>query len=416
MVAPSRSTMPTDHKDTKNHQLFRAGPAVRRGGAGACPGPGQLIVGPRGCPPATRSLGLLSAKSASKRWNWSSNGSRRARRIAGMVRVRAYARPRLPRRRKCADKSSACSGSTLRAQPAGSRDLQCEASKEPVISWNWANQTNWSRWSHERLDASHHQSGDAVTVRPPKHPWTLKPLRRHPTLVNGMLSGPAGTHGVLGSSSVLGTRESPLLSIAPGKIARSSSMKIFKSPEHNNSSPSSLPHHLVDNDKFTKIYTVSKSLLINAADPMGNCSWTLPYPKTYEMLPELMAENGDWQSFKMIMTDLMFLWRKLQGGNQTELLHLYERASLALFAQRMHSERLEDFSEFFFHHLRFLSEEPNLLFAFAFASRNSYVKQTMLDLVDKNEKFINQWIEDLEQARILAAADTCRRRSLEVVL
>jgi hypothetical protein len=314
-------------------------------------------------------------------------------------------------------RAPACRGSTLRAQPAGSRDLLREASKESVISrvWTWANQTNWSRWSHERVDASHYDSGDAVTVRPPKHPWTLKPLRHQTTMVNGMRSGAAGTHGVLGSSSVLGTRASPLLSIAPGKIAHTSSVIIFKSPAHNNSSPSSSPR-LVDNEKFTKIYTVSKSLLINAADPVGNCSWSLPYPKTYEILPELMAENGDWQSFKMIMTDLMFLWRKLQGGNQTELLHLYERASLALFAQKMHSERLEDFSEFFFHHLRFLSEEPNMLFAFAVASRNSYVKQATLDLVDKNEKFINQRIEDLERARVLAAADTCRRRSLSVVL
>jgi hypothetical protein len=305
-------------------------------------------------------------------------------------------------------RAPACSGSTLRAQPAGSRDRLREASKESVISrsWNWANQTNWSRWSHERVDASHHHSGDAVTVRPPKHPWTLKPLRIHPS---------SCTHGVLGSNSVLGTRASPLLSIAQGKIAHTSSMIIFKSPE--SSVPSSSPPlHLVDNEMFTKIYTVSKSLLINAADPAGNCSWSLPYPKTYEMLPELMAENGDWQSFKMIMTDLMFLWRKLQGGNQTELLLLYERASLALFAQRMHSERLEDFSEFFFHHLRHLSEEPNLLFAFAVASRNSYVKNSMLELVDKHEKFINERIKDLERARILAAADTCLRRSLSVVL
>ncbi len=136
--------------------------------------------------------------------------------------------------------------------------------------------------------------------------------------------------------------------------------------------------------------------------PSWNPAFMCTY-ETYEMLPELMAENGDWQSFKMIMTDLMFLWSKLQGGNETELLHLYERARLALFAQRMHSDRLEDFSEFFFHHLRFLSEEPNLLFTFAFANRNSYVKQTIVDLVDKNEKFINQRIEDLERARILAA-------------
>ncbi len=192
LVAPSRS-MPTDHNDTKNHQLFHGGAVVRHGRAGACPGPGQLIIFIAGCPLATLlSIGLLAATSTSKRWNWSSNGSRRSLRITGMVRVLACARPLLPRRRKCADKSHACSGSTIRAQPARSRGLLREASKELVISWNWANQTNWSRWSHERVDVSHHQSGDAVTARPPKHPWTLK---QHAIDQRGMTSKRFDTAG-----------------------------------------------------------------------------------------------------------------------------------------------------------------------------------------------------------------------------
>ena len=175
--------------------------------------------------------------------------------------------------------------------------------------------------------------------------------------------------------------------------------------------------HFVSTEKFTKIYLVNKSLLINSADPMGNCSWSLPYPKTYEMLPGLMANNSDWESFKMVMTDLMFLWRKLQGGNQSDLLHLYEKASLALFAQGMHSDRLEAFSEFFFHHLRHLMEEPNMLFSSACASRDTYVKETILDLLGKNENFINQQKENLEQARQRAASDNNhRRRSLSVAL
>ena len=59
-----------------------------------------------------------------------------------------------------------------------------------------------------------------------------------------------------------------------------------------------------------KIYTVKKEILTTAADPMGDCSWTLPFPKTYEVLPDLAAKAGDWDVFKSVMTDLLFLWRK----------------------------------------------------------------------------------------------------------
>ena len=119
-----------------------------------------------------------------------------------------------------------------------------------------------------------------------------------------------------------------------------------------------------------------------------SCSWTLPYPKTYEVLPDLLAKAGDWVSFKLIMTDLVFLWRKLQGGNQLALLHLYDEASLAMFAKGLQSQRLDGFRDFFFEHLRHLTEHPNLLFGIASLSRNEYVKKSITDLLEKSEQFI----------------------------
>ena len=190
-------------------------------------------------------------------------------------------------------------------------------------SWNW--QTNWSRWSHERVDASH-QFGDTVRVRPPKHPWTLKPLRRRPRTKGEVSSNATVEQQELTLES---SNSSPVLAaIVPSKIKHSSSMVMLvpRKPEHQQTRKGQTPDkhseasdevledaHFVSTEKFTKIYLVNKSLLINSADPMGNCSWSLPYPKTYEMLPGLMANNSDWESFKMVMTDLMFLWRKLQG-------------------------------------------------------------------------------------------------------
>ena len=315
-------------------------------------------------------------------------------------------------------------GSTLRAP-----DALREASKESGLSrsWNWTTQAHWSRWSHERVDASHQHFGDAVRVRPPKQPWALKPLRRRPKAKGALPNATAAQQEV---SLQSGTLYPLLAAIAPSKMKATHSTVCLvpaqyqqkrhaqASARHSEASEEAQHDaHLVSAAKFTKIYLVNKSLLINSADPMGDGSWILPYPKTYEMLPDMMAENGDWESFKLVMTDLMFLWRKLQGGNQSDLLHLYEKASLALFAQGMHSDRLEAFSEFFFHHLRHLMEEPNMLFSSACASRDTYVKETILDLLGKNENFINQQKENLEQARQRAASDNNhRRRSLSVAL
>ena len=70
------------------------------------------------------------------------------------------------------------------------------------------------------------------------------------------------------------------------------------------------------------------------------------------------------------------------------LLHLYNEASLAMFAKGLQSQQLDGFREFFFEHLRHLTEHPNMLFVIANVSRNEYVKTSITDLVEKSEQFI----------------------------
>ena len=67
---------------------------------------------------------------------------------------------------------------------------------------------------------------------------------------------------------------------------------------------------------FDKVYHVSCLLLVQAADPEGDKSWTLADPRAYESLPEIMTSENDWVRFRIIMTDLMFLWRRLHSGNE----------------------------------------------------------------------------------------------------
>lgn len=265
-----------------------------------------------------------------------------------------------------------------------------EASKEGSLKhcWTWNNHL-WKRWSHERVDGVHQETGKQVYVRPPKQPWTLKPLKcqtdsptsfsrhedRHEDLVK------AGPQSKFPKRSV-------------------SLIQLFPIPDIQQNEANQSGMHVVNDkskDKFLgRIHTINKALLIASADPMGDCSWSLPYPKAYEILPEILASAGDWVSFKLIMTDLVFLWRKLQGGNPISLLCQYEKASLALFARGLHSERLEEFSEFFVDHVRHLSENPNMIWSIAAGSRNDYVKREVSELLAKTERFIEDLSKKLE--------------------
>jgi len=253
----------------------------------------------------------------------------------------------------------------------------------------------WKRWSHERMGTKD-RGGREVLVRPPKMPWMLKPLKHRYV---------GYFHSFQLEKSSATNQEAPsVANLKPGMpLSQRKSMvnmSTFQPPmaklKNKKSDTHGQQQKILDSEMFGLIHTVQKSILIAAADPMGDCSWSLPYPKTYEVLPELLAHAGDWASFKLVMTDLMFLWRKLQGGDQLSLLHLYEQGSLALFAQGVRSERLEAFSDFFFHHLRNLSADPNRLFAVANASRNEYVIAGLNTLLSKHSRFLDETHSSLQ--------------------
>ena len=228
-------------------------------------------------------------------------------------------------------------------------------------------QGGWVRLSHHRIDDYDRpfhrgvlQDGrDVLHVRPPKQPWTLKPLKTRSET-------PAGEKQLAAMKGMKSMKH------LPGIKARSTRTRPAMAYQE------------------WKIYTVKKEILTTAADPMGDCSWTLPFPKTYEVLPDLAAKAGDWDAFKSVMTDLLFLWRKVQGGNPLTLLQIYEEAGLTLFAKGLRSERLEDFRNFFFHHLRHLAANPNLMFGYAAVSQNRYVKQSLNQLLQKAEHFVQE--------------------------
>ena len=274
-----------------------------------------------------------------------------------------------------------------------------EKSSHSMGSWDWSN-INWKRWSHERVGGQHE-----LYVPPRKRPWTLKPVKPKTAESDEQKSTETNIH--TGRAKLLKHSESMLPLIGMRNSNREASKSTFSS-EAGKRSPDGdfLGNHrmrempsLTGKKTSSRIYAISKTMLITAADPAGDYSWSLPYPKTYEVLPNLLADAGDWGSFKMLMTDLLFLWRKLQSGNQVALLQLYEKSSLALFATGLRSERLQAFSDFFFEHLRHL-ENPNQLFILAASSRSEYIKQSLNDLLSKFEHFL----EDLQKLLLQESA------------
>ena len=144
-----------------------------------------------------------------------------------------------------------------------------------------------SRLSHERLDPSLPSAVNGL-VRPPKKPWALPPVK-------SSLSSKRGPQGA-------GKEETKGLNVKRDRA-------VLSGPED-------------------LVYAVSKALLIQQADPEGDSSWGIPNPKSYENLPVMMANAKDWVSFTILMTDLMFLWRKMQCGGLVDLLEAYKDSKL----------------------------------------------------------------------------------------
>jgi len=144
------------------------------------------------------------------------------------------------------------------------------------------------------------------------------------------------------------------------------------------------------------MFRIRKALLIQSADPLGDFSWSLPQPKTYETLAEMLAKAQDWSAFITLMTDFMFLWRKLQCGDQMGLLHLYDLSTVALSDSGLRSERLVAFFDFFCRNFRTLRTKGTVqLFRLASLSRDSYVKGALRNLRLQSERFVQDWHDRL---------------------
>ena len=73
-----------------------------------------------------------------------------------------------------------------------------------------------------------------------------------------------------------------------------------------------------------KIYVAIKQNAISIADPSFDCSWSVPEPNAYIVLPEIIASKHDWRAFELIMCDLRFLWRKLLENGIQSIIDTYE--------------------------------------------------------------------------------------------
>jgi hypothetical protein len=235
--------------------------------------------------------------------------------------------------------------------------------------------------SHERVTPRglRWASGE---VRPAKQPWQLP--------VGASLQRPARSKSL---SPVKRPKRLVQKSLTPqppmraGKLARPDAHGSLTSMRPLQEPGSTL---ITESRTFSRMYQIRKRLLIQAADPLGDCSWGLPYPKTYETLAEMLASANDWGSFSLLMTDFMFLWRKLQC-NQMDLLHIFDDSKITLAENGSQSARLQAFHRLLSKNASILSNDPNSLFRLASLSRDGYVKSALRDLQTQSERFVKEW-------------------------
>lgn len=145
------------------------------------------------------------------------------------------------------------------------------------------------------------------------------------------------------------------------------------------------------------IHKAIRALSIKSADLQGDFTWTVPHPTTYSQLPDRLAAAQDWQTFKLIMCDLRFLWRKLQVNGAASLVRTYESSSLILAAEGFQSERLDDYYNFFLKHIRLLQKSPNSIFALALSSKDGYVRNDTMELVEVYKRLVEDWHARIER-------------------
>ena len=221
-----------------------------------------------------------------------------------------------------------------------------------------------SRLSHERLDPSLPSAVNGL-VRPPKKPWALPPVK-------SSLSSKRGPQGA-------GKEETKGLNVTRDRA-------VLSGPED-------------------LVYAVSKALLIQQADPEGDSSWGIPNPKSYENLPVMMANAKDWVSFTILMTDLMFLWRKMQCGGLVDLLEAYKDSKLSLLAKKSRNDSLQAIYSLLKQHSRVLADDPNQLFHLAARSRDPSIKATLGHMQIKSQRLIDDWFAHFEANKLAAVAN-----------
>jgi hypothetical protein len=79
-----------------------------------------------------------------------------------------------------------------------------------------------------------------------------------------------------------------------------------------------------DSDVLKDIRQAFIELLVAAADPQADLSWTVSDPRAYKMLPLKIIECRDWNALRMLMCDLRFLWRSMVETGPTSILTNYQ--------------------------------------------------------------------------------------------
>ena len=258
---------------------------------------------------------------------------------------------------------------------------QGKVSRAPSLESWWSTSSRPRILSHERVTPRGPRWANGE-VRPAKQPWKVP--------VGASLQCPARSKSlspVKRPKRLVQKSLTPQPPLRAGKLARPDPHGSLTSMRQQQEPGRTL---FTESRTFSRMYQIRKRLLIQAADPLGDGSWGLPYPKTYETLAEMLASANDWGSFSLVMTDFMFLWRKLQC-NQMDLLHIFDDSTVTLAKNGAQSARLQAFHHLLSKNASILSSDPNRLFRLASMSRDGYVKSALRDLQTQSERFVKEW-------------------------
>lgn len=91
-----------------------------------------------------------------------------------------------------------------------------------------------------------------------------------------------------------------------------------------------------DSQVLGQIRAAFIEMLVSAADPQGDFSWTVSDPRAYHLLPIKLIECRDWNALRLLMCDLRFLWRKVVETGPTSVLRTYLVSGTHRFIHTVH--------------------------------------------------------------------------------